>query len=81
MDQQKMDLVSCGTEWDIIRKCICSAYFQQAARLKVNKSCWYLCCLFCNKQLDKTDDIDDIILIESAMQLRRSCKALLPVEM
>ncbi|KAL8604996.1 Pre-mRNA-splicing factor ATP-dependent RNA helicase PRP16 [Nucella lapillus] len=34
MDQQKMELVSCGTEWDIIRKCICSAYFHQAARLK-----------------------------------------------
>ncbi|XP_035826324.1 pre-mRNA-splicing factor ATP-dependent RNA helicase PRP16 [Aplysia californica] len=34
MEQQKMDLVSCGTEWDIIRKCICSSYFHQAARLK-----------------------------------------------
>lgn len=34
MEQQKMDLVSCGTEWDIVRKCICSAYFHQAARLK-----------------------------------------------
>ncbi|KAH9495957.1 Pre-mRNA-splicing factor ATP-dependent RNA helicase PRP16 [Bulinus truncatus] len=34
MEQQKMELVSCGTEWDIIRKCICSAYFHQAARLK-----------------------------------------------
>jgi len=35
MEQQKMDIVSCGTEWDIVRKCICSSYFQQAARLKV----------------------------------------------
>lgn len=35
MEQQKMDLVSSGTDWDIIRKCICSAYFHQAARLKV----------------------------------------------
>ncbi|XP_006822620.1 pre-mRNA-splicing factor ATP-dependent RNA helicase PRP16-like [Saccoglossus kowalevskii] len=34
MDQSKMDLVSCGTGWDIIRKCICSAYFHQAAKLK-----------------------------------------------
>ncbi|XP_076470815.1 pre-mRNA-splicing factor ATP-dependent RNA helicase PRP16-like [Babylonia areolata] len=34
MEQQKMELVSSGTEWDIIRKCICSAYFHQAARLK-----------------------------------------------
>lgn len=34
MEQQKMPLVSCGTDWDIIRKCICSAYFHQAARLK-----------------------------------------------
>lgn len=29
-----MKVVSCGTDWDIIRKCICSAYFHQAARLK-----------------------------------------------
>lgn len=34
MDQHKMEIVSCGTEWDIVRKCICSAYFHQAARLK-----------------------------------------------
>lgn len=32
--QQKLDIQSCGTDWDIIRKCICSAYFHQAARLK-----------------------------------------------
>jgi len=38
MEQQKMDIVSCGTEWDIVRKCICSSYFQQAARLKVRLS-------------------------------------------
>ena len=36
MDQQKLTLVSCGTEWDIVRKCICSSYFHQAARLKVS---------------------------------------------
>ncbi|KIY03601.1 uncharacterized protein Z520_00292 [Fonsecaea multimorphosa CBS 102226] len=30
--QQKMELVSCGTDWDIIRKCICSGYYHQAAR-------------------------------------------------
>ncbi len=29
-----LKLVSCGTDWDIIRKCICSAYFHHAARLK-----------------------------------------------
>ncbi|KAL0271520.1 UNVERIFIED_CONTAM: hypothetical protein PYX00_008588 [Menopon gallinae] len=32
--QQKIEVVSCGMEWDVIRKCICSAYFHQAARLK-----------------------------------------------
>ena len=31
----KMELKSSGFEWDMIRKCICSAYFHQAARLKV----------------------------------------------
>ncbi|KAK7593066.1 hypothetical protein V9T40_007818 [Parthenolecanium corni] len=34
MDQQKIEVISCGNEWDIVRKCICSAYFHQAARLK-----------------------------------------------
>ncbi|XP_052750066.1 pre-mRNA-splicing factor ATP-dependent RNA helicase PRP16 isoform X1 [Galleria mellonella] len=34
MQQQRLPLVSCGTQWDTVRKCICSAYFQQAARLK-----------------------------------------------
>uniref|UniRef100_A0AAX7VK49 RNA helicase n=1 Tax=Astatotilapia calliptera TaxID=8154 RepID=A0AAX7VK49_ASTCA len=34
MVQQRMNLVSCGSDWDIIRKCICAAYFHQAAKLK-----------------------------------------------
>jgi pre-mRNA-splicing factor ATP-dependent RNA helicase DHX38/PRP16 len=34
MESQKLPLYSCGTEWDCVRKCICSAYFHQAARLK-----------------------------------------------
>ncbi|KAI4896471.1 hypothetical protein NFI96_032682, partial [Prochilodus magdalenae] len=34
MVQQKMNLTSCGSDWDIIRKCICAAYFHQAAKLK-----------------------------------------------
>jgi pre-mRNA-splicing factor ATP-dependent RNA helicase DHX38/PRP16 len=29
-----MELVSCGTDWDIIRKCICSGYYHQAAKVK-----------------------------------------------
>lgn len=32
--QQRLKVQSCGTNWDIVRKCICSAYFYQAARLK-----------------------------------------------
>ncbi|XP_052857740.1 pre-mRNA-splicing factor ATP-dependent RNA helicase PRP16-like [Drosophila gunungcola] len=34
MLQQNLSVKSCGTDWDIVRKCICSAYFYQAARLK-----------------------------------------------
>ncbi|KAJ1083659.1 hypothetical protein NDU88_003814 [Pleurodeles waltl] len=34
MVQQRMSLSSCGTDWDIIRKCISAAYFHQAAKLK-----------------------------------------------
>lgn len=30
----KIPLTSCGMEWDIVRKAICSAYFHNAARLK-----------------------------------------------
>ncbi|KAF3905528.1 hypothetical protein AA313_de0202395 [Arthrobotrys entomopaga] len=34
MKFQKMELTSCGTDWDIARKCICSGYFAQAAKVK-----------------------------------------------
>lgn len=34
METHRMPIVSCGLEWDIIRKCLCSAYFHQAARIK-----------------------------------------------
>lgn len=34
MTAQKMSLVSCGTDWDVIRKCICSGFYHQAARVK-----------------------------------------------
>lgn len=34
MSVQQMKLVSCGTDWDIIRKCICSGYYHQAAKVK-----------------------------------------------
>ncbi|UZJ51768.1 hypothetical protein CBS101457_001088 [Exobasidium rhododendri] len=30
----KLDIVSCGTEWDTVRKCIVSGFFHQAARAK-----------------------------------------------
>lgn len=32
--QQKLTLTSCGTDWDIIRKCICSGYYHQAAQVR-----------------------------------------------
>ncbi|SPO28883.1 probable PRP16 - RNA-dependent ATPase [Ustilago trichophora] len=32
MRSQKLQLVSCGTDWDGIRKCITAGYFHQAAR-------------------------------------------------
>lgn len=34
MKQQHVSVVSCGTEWDICRKAICSSYFTNAARMK-----------------------------------------------
>ncbi|GMK53866.1 hypothetical protein CspeluHIS016_0104520 [Cutaneotrichosporon spelunceum] len=34
MKTQKMQVVSCGTDWDIVRKCITAGYFHQAARVK-----------------------------------------------
>lgn len=34
MNAQKMALTSCGTDWDIIRKCICSGYYHQAAKYR-----------------------------------------------
>lgn len=34
VNMQKMTLISCGTDWDVIRKCICSGYYHQAAKVK-----------------------------------------------
>ncbi|CAM0947729.1 unnamed protein product [Alopecurus aequalis] len=34
MKTLKNDLTSCNMEWEVVRKAICSAYFQNAARLK-----------------------------------------------
>lgn len=34
METMKLKLVSSGTDWDVVRKCICAAYFFNAARLK-----------------------------------------------
>lgn len=34
MKMQKMEMVSSGTDWDVIRKCICSGYYHQAAKVK-----------------------------------------------
>ncbi|KAE8269437.1 hypothetical protein A4X09_0g2911 [Tilletia walkeri] len=34
MQTQKLTILSCGTDWDVVRKCICSGYFHQAAKVK-----------------------------------------------
>lgn len=34
MQQQKVPINSCGSDWDVVRKAICSAYFHNAAKLK-----------------------------------------------
>jgi pre-mRNA-splicing factor ATP-dependent RNA helicase DHX38/PRP16 len=34
MEQQKIQIKSCGNDWDVIRKAICSAYFHNAGKLK-----------------------------------------------
>jgi pre-mRNA-splicing factor ATP-dependent RNA helicase DHX38/PRP16 len=34
LQTQKMNYSSCGSNWDVIRKCICASYFYQAAKLK-----------------------------------------------
>ncbi|CAI4230298.1 unnamed protein product [Auanema sp. JU1783] len=34
MQEQKIKMVSTGSDWDVIRKCISSAYFHNAGRLK-----------------------------------------------
>jgi pre-mRNA-splicing factor ATP-dependent RNA helicase DHX38/PRP16 len=34
MKMHKMAFTSCGTDWDVIRKCICSGYYHQAAKVK-----------------------------------------------
>ena len=39
MTQQKIVISSCGNEWDIVRKAVCSAYFHNAAKIKVRLPC------------------------------------------
>lgn len=34
MKQQKLPLQSCGSDWDVVRKAICSAYFSNAGKFK-----------------------------------------------
>ncbi|KAJ7570096.1 hypothetical protein O6H91_01G106800 [Diphasiastrum complanatum] len=34
LKMQKIPLSTCGSDWDVVRKAICSAYFHNAARLK-----------------------------------------------
>jgi pre-mRNA-splicing factor ATP-dependent RNA helicase DHX38/PRP16 len=34
MKFKQMKYISCGTDWDVIRRCICSGYFHQAARVR-----------------------------------------------
>ena len=34
MNQQKLQPVSCGGGWDVVRKSICSAYFQNSSKIK-----------------------------------------------
>ncbi|ORY52397.1 P-loop containing nucleoside triphosphate hydrolase protein [Rhizoclosmatium globosum] len=34
MKTEKLSSISCGNNWDMVRKCICSSYFHQAARMK-----------------------------------------------
>ena len=35
MTQQKIHINSCGNDWDVARKAVCSAYFHNAAKIKV----------------------------------------------
>ena len=39
MEQQKVPLKSAGSDWDLVRKAICSAYFHHAAKMKVLSLC------------------------------------------
>lgn len=38
MESLKIETNSSGTDWDIVRKCICSAYFYNAARFVIGFS-------------------------------------------
>ena len=46
MEQQKVPLKSAGSDWDLVRKAICSAYFHHAAKMKVGFLCSPKCLVF-----------------------------------
>ena len=61
MIQQHLPLKSCGNDWDIIRKCICSSYFHQAARLKVRR--YIILFGFHNNNSNSYSNNDNIVII------------------
>ena len=34
MSQQKCEVNTCGTDWDVVRKAICAGYFHNAGKLR-----------------------------------------------
>merc|ERR1719468_1433481 len=34
MQQQRVKVISCGTDWDVVRKAVCSGYFHNAGKLR-----------------------------------------------
>eukprot|EP00179_Madagascaria_erythrocladioides_P008263 CAMPEP_0198325014 /NCGR_PEP_ID=MMETSP1450-20131203/12870_1 /TAXON_ID=753684 ORGANISM="Madagascaria erythrocladiodes, Strain CCMP3234" /NCGR_SAMPLE_ID=MMETSP1450 /ASSEMBLY_ACC=CAM_ASM_001115 /LENGTH=722 /DNA_ID=CAMNT_0044028855 /DNA_START=33 /DNA_END=2201 /DNA_ORIENTATION=+ len=34
LKEQDVNMVSCGSDWDVVRKAVCASYFTQAARMK-----------------------------------------------
>ncbi len=44
MTQQKIPMNSSGADHDIVRKAVCSAYFHNAAKVKVRGAAVSTCC-------------------------------------
>ena len=84
MEQQRIPIRSAGSDWDTVRKAICSAYFHNAAKLKgigeyVNCRSGIPCFLHPSSALYGLGYTPDYIAYHELVYTTKACRPCLPV--